>query len=73
MEDQFNMTEVDSGNLVAVGFNEQTKQGRVQFAKALYEYDQCTQEEADQIINGASANDEFNAVWRGKKPYRKVG
>lgn len=69
----FNMQPVQSGNLQEVGFSEKTKKGRILFASgALYEYDNCTQEEADSIVNAPSANDGFNAVWRGKKTYRKV-
>lgn len=73
MENDFNMQSVDSGNLVAVGFNEQTKQGRIDFKKSSYVYENCTQDEADQIIAAPSANDAFVALWRGSKPYRKVG
>lgn len=69
----FNMTPVESGNLAQVGFNEKTKKGRCLFnSGALYEYDGATQEEADSIVNAPSANDAFNAVWRGKKTYRKI-
>lgn len=73
MDNDFDMVPVESGNLVAVGFNEATKQGRVEFKKgAIYEYSNCTQEEADSIINAPSANDAFNATWKGTKPFRRL-
>lgn len=72
-DDDFNMTPVTSENLAEVGFNPETKQGRVLFGSgSLYEYDHCTQEEADQIIGAPSANDAFTALWRGSRPYRRV-
>ena len=71
--DPFNMTAVTSQNIAEVGFNPETKQGRILFNKgALYEYDNATQEEAARIIAAPSANDEFNATWRGQKPYRRL-
>ena len=75
MEQDFNKTPVTSGNLSEVGFNPETMQGRVTFNKsgATYEYDNCTQAEADQIISAPSANDAFKAVWgNGRKVYRKL-
>ena len=71
-ENDFNMTPVESDNLVAVGFNEATKEGRVDFKRASYIYSGCTQEEADAIISAPSANDEFVVQCKGKKPYRKL-
>jgi hypothetical protein len=72
MESDFNMQPVVSDNLVAVGFNESTNQGRVDFKRASYIYDGCTQDEADEIVNAPSANDAFNSLWKNSKPYRKV-
>ena len=72
-DDGFNMTPVTSENLAEVGFNPETKQGRILFnSGALYEYDGCTQEQADQIVSAPSANDAFTALWRGSRPYRRV-
>ena len=73
-DSDFNMQDVESGNIQSVGFNEQAKEGKVVFNKgAEYIYSSCTQDEADEIANAPSANDAFNAVWKGKKPYRRVG
>ena len=44
-----------SSQIAAVGFNAETGQGKIQFLKngSEYVYEDCTQSEADQIINGA--------------------
>ena len=72
-DNDFDMQPVESDNLAEVGFNEDTNQGRIRFVKgSLYEYDDCTLEEAEQIRNAPSANDAFKTLWRGLKPYRKI-
>lgn len=69
----FNMQDVASGNLAAVGFNPETKQIRIRFVSGrLYEYDDCTQEEADAIIGAPSPNDIFTATIKSGKPYRRI-
>ena len=73
MDDDFDMQPVSSSNLAAVGFNAETGTGRVEFTSgAIYDYEGCTQEEADQIIHAPSAGSMFNALWRGKS-YQRVG
>jgi hypothetical protein len=70
--DPFSMTPVASTNLDEVGFNPDTGQGRVSFQDGrLYEYDNCTQEEFEQIVFGGSQS--FGALWKGIKPYRRIG
>lgn len=73
-DDPFNMTPVTSSQIAAVGFNSETKQGRCEFVKngSLYEYDGCTQEEADQIINAPSVGIAFGQIWKGVKPFRRI-
>lgn len=71
-EGNFDMQPVTSGNLVAVGFDPETSKIRVQFKAATYEYDDCTQEEFDAIVNAPSANDAFNAHLKNIKPFHKL-
>jgi len=74
-QSQWEMVPIDGSTLIAeVGFNAETHQGRVTFAKngSVYEYDGCTREEFDAIAQGASAGETFIALWRTAKPYRKV-
>jgi hypothetical protein len=73
-ENDFNMQQVTSSQIAAVGFNPATNQGRVEFIKngSLYEYDNCTQEEADSIINAPSVGIAFGNVWKGVKSYRRI-
>jgi hypothetical protein len=69
----FDMQAVSSANLAQVGFNAETNQIRVLFnSGATYEYDRCTQDEADEIIAAASPNDAFADILKGLKPYRRV-
>ena len=72
-DEDFNMQTVTSGNLSEVGFNQETKQGRIRFAKsgALYEYDSCSQEEFEMILSAPSANDAFVATWKNHQ-YRRL-
>jgi hypothetical protein len=74
-DDDFNMTPVESSQIAAVGFNPETKQGKISFLKngSVYVYDGCTQEEADQIINAPSAGTAFAGIWKGVKNYRRIG
>lgn len=70
---EWEIVPVTSGNLSEVHYRASSSQGRVLFNSGkLYEFDHCTQEEANEIRNAPSANDAFNALWRGKKPYRKL-
>ena len=80
-ENDFNMTAVSSSQIAAVGFNAETGQGRVEFlakgnrGPSLYEYDNCTQDEATQIINGAiggSVGITFGQLWKGTKNFRRI-
>lgn len=73
MENDFEMHPVASTNLAEVGFNPETRQGRVRFVKsgALYEYDDCTQEEFEAILSAPSANDAFVGTWRNHA-YRRL-
>ena len=72
-DEEFDMQPVESGNLAGIGFNEEKKQIRIAFnSGSTYEYDGCTAEEYNGILNAPSANDAFNETLRGKKPYRKV-
>jgi RPA family protein len=67
------MQDVSSGNLNQVGFDPDLKKIRIVFnSGAVYEYSNCSQEEADQIIAAASPNDAFNALLRGVKPYQRI-
>ena len=70
-----------SSQIDTVLFNEQTKQGRILFlakgsrGPSLYEYDQTTREEAEQIASGAiggSVGISFSQIWKGTKPYRRI-
>jgi KTSC domain len=76
--DPFNMTAVSSSQIEAVGFNPETSQGRILFlskgnrGSSLYEYDGCTQAEADEIINAPSVGQSFAGLWKGIKAYRRV-
>ena len=77
-ENDFNMTPVVSSQLESVGFNPATSQGRVRFlakgsrGSSLYEYEGCTQEEANSIINAPSAGTQFGITWKGIKPFRRL-
>ena len=72
-ENDFNMTPVSSSQIAAVGFNAATSQGRVEFNNgSLYEYDGCTQAEADSIINASSVGIAFSTTWKGTKPFRRI-
>ena len=73
-ENDFNMTPVSSGNLDQVGFNPATSQGRALFKSgALYEYENCTQEEFDQIVVAPSSKVAFDPLWKyGGKPYNRI-
>jgi hypothetical protein len=70
MDDGFDMQPANSDHLVNVGFNESTRQGKIDFKKASYVYEGCTQEEADEIALGG--NEAFERLWKGKKLYRKL-
>ena len=66
-----------SSQIAAVGFNAETGQGKIQFLKngSEYVYEDCTQSEADQIINGAiggSIGVTFGQLWKGVKPFSRV-
>jgi hypothetical protein len=79
--EDFNMTPVSSSQIAAVGFNAETSQGRIEFVAkgsrgpSLYEYDDCTAEEAAQIISGAiggSVGVTFGTLWKNVKPFRRI-
>ena len=72
--EEWNMTSVASSQIDQIGFNPATNQGRALFLKnqALYEYDGCTQSEADEIINAPSVGQAFGAIWKGVKGYRRI-
>jgi hypothetical protein len=66
-----------SSQIDQVLFNAATGQGRISFIKngALYEYDEATRVEAEQIANGAiggSVGISFGQIWKGVKPFRRV-
>lgn len=76
-ENDFNMTEVSNSQIAAVGFNPTTSQGRVIFSDkgrgpTTYEYDNCTAEEFDSIVNAPSVGIAFGETWKGSKPYRRI-
>ena len=73
-DEDFNMTSVNSSQIDQVGFSAATSQGRVLFVKngALYEYDGCTQEERDEIVNAPSVGIAFGQIWKGTKPFRRI-
>ena len=77
----FEMVAVSSSQIAAVGFKAETGQGRVEFigkgsrGPSLYEYEDCTQDEATQIINGAiggSVGITFGSLWKNVKPYQRI-
>ena len=79
--EDFTMTSVSSSQIASVGFNPKTSQGRVEFlakgnrGPSLYEYENCTQDEATQIINGAiggSVGITFGQLWKGTKNFRRI-
>ena len=81
-ESGFEMIPVSSSQIEAVGFNPSTGEGRVAFlAKgsrpgSLYSYPSCTQDEFDQIVNGAiggSVGTTFGQLWKYKAGYAKIG
>jgi hypothetical protein len=70
-----------SSQIDHVEFNSTTKQGRILFlakgsrGPSLYEYDQCTREEAENIASGAiggSVGITFGGLWKGIKPFRRI-
>lgn len=65
-----------SSQIDQVLFNAATGQGRILFLKgALYEYDECTRVEAEQIAGGAiggSVGVSFSQIWKNIKPFRRV-
>lgn len=77
-EATFEMIPVNSTQIESIGFSAETNQGRARFiakgnfAGALYEYDDCTQEEANAIINAPSPKTAFDQIWKGIKPYRRI-
>ena len=73
-DDGFEMIPVESSQIAEVGFNSATGKGRILFSKngSLYEYDGCTQEEFQQIVNAPSVGQEFAALWK-PKPYQRLG
>ena len=76
-ENDFNMTAVSSSQIAAVGFNVETSQGKVRFLKngSEYLYENCTQDEATQIINGAiggSVGVTFGTLWKNVKPFSRI-
>lgn len=76
-ESGFEMVPVSSSQIEAVGFNETTSQGKVRFLKngSEYLYENCTQDEANQIINGAiggSVGVTFGNLWKNVKPFSRL-
>jgi hypothetical protein len=70
-----------SSQIDQVLFNAETSQGRILFVgkgsrgPSLYEYDQATREEAEQIASGAiggSVGISFGQIWKGTKPFRRI-
>jgi len=66
-----------SSQIDQVLFSAETGQGRILFLKngALYEYDNCTREEAEQIASGAiggSVGITFGQLWKGVKNFRRI-
>lgn len=70
------MEEIDSGGIFSVGHDPETNTGRVRFrgkngeATSLYEYQNCTAEEADSIKLGGYST--FAALWKFGKPYSRI-
>lgn len=66
-----------SSQIEQVYFNSASSQGRILFMKngSLYEYDNATKDEADQIANGAIAGSvgiTFGQLWKNIKPFRRI-
>jgi hypothetical protein len=70
-----------SSQIDQVLFNAETSQGRILFlakgsrGPSLYEYDDCTSDEAAQIAGGAiggSVGVTFGNLWKGIKPFRRI-
>jgi hypothetical protein len=68
-----------SSQIKRVGFDAETSKGYCGFLDhrtgeeaSVYEYDGCTREEADAIINSDSAGRQFAATWKYGKAYRKL-
>lgn len=73
---EIEMEEVDSTGLYAIGFDPETSIGRARFRDkrgnptSLYEYQGCTQEEADAIKSGGYST--FSALWKYAKQYSRI-
>ena len=71
-------TDVESSQIVRVGYDAETLKAYVAFKSkqgdmsSTYEYDGCSQEEADAIINADSVGRQFAATWKYGKVYRKL-
>ena len=68
-----------SSQLTRVGFDAETSKGycgfrdrRTQEEQSVYEYDGCTQAEADAITSADSAGRQFGATWKYGKAYRRL-
>ena len=69
----------NSSQIKRVGFDAETSHGYCGFLdrrsgeeSSVYEYDDCTREEADAIINAESVGRAFAATWKYGKAYRKL-
>lgn len=74
-DEDFNMIPIPaSSQVAAVGFNPATRQGKVEFhSGSSYVYENCDQNEFDAIVGAPSVGSAFNSIWKGLKPYSKVG
>lgn len=70
---------VESSQLTRVGFDPETSKGYVGFINhrtneegSVYEYDDCTVEEKDAIVNAESCGRAFASSWKYGKAYRKI-
>jgi len=73
-ENNFDMIPVVSSQIAAVGFNEVTSQIKIQFSKGgEYLYDNCTEDEFNELVNAPSVGIQFGQSIKGIKPYRRIG
>jgi hypothetical protein len=72
-------TDVDSSQIVRIGYDAETLKAQVQFkdrksgyVSATYEYDNVPQEVVTDIINAPSAGQQFNGTLKYGFNYRKL-
>ena len=72
--DGFEMVDVASTQIAAMGFKPETQQIKAVFVSngAVYVYENCDQELLDNIVNAPSVGSAFNALLKYAKPYSRI-